>query len=115
MINKTAAQQSPAWACYATGAIVAWIVLVFSSIFALIGMSAIAASLDRVVVVGSTLFFIEVVVAGLLAGIASYYGGKLAYRWSCRRKPMTVYVLIGILLLFTVLSLPVPFTFVLRG
>ena len=115
MNDKTTAQESPAWACYVAAALVGWIVLVFAAIVALIGMSAIATSLDRVVMVGSVVFFVEVVVAVLLAGMASYYSGRLANRWFGRRKAMTTYVLIGVLLLIAVLSLPVPFTFVLRG
>jgi len=114
-MNDKTTEHAPAWACYAGAAVAGWIVLVFAAIFALIGMSAIAASLDRVVVVGSGAFFVEVVVAVLVAGTASYFSGRSAYRWFVHRAPMTVYVLVAVLLLLAVISLPVPFTFVLRG
>lgn len=114
MIDKTDRKNSTAWECRVASALVAWVVLLFSAIFSLIGMSFIAASLNTTILVGSDLFVVEAVVSVVMAGISSYWVGRLAHRWFARRKPMTVYVWIVILLLIALLSFPAPSTFVLR-
>lgn len=104
-------QAPPTWVCWLATVLVGWLVFLFAAILIVIGVSAIASSFDRVIMVGSAYFFGEVAISVLVAGIASYYIGRKAHAWFGQRRPTTMLILTGALLLLTVLSLPMPFTF----
>jgi chromate transport protein ChrA len=110
-MRSAGGRMAPRWASLMSGALIGWLVFLFSSFLLIIAASAAIYKLGMTVRFGSFFFVVEVLIAMILSFLLGFPLGKKAYRWLEHKNASSVYLLLSLLVLLSLLSFPLPFKF----
>jgi hypothetical protein len=104
----------PKWVRLLAAGLFGWIVLLFSAFLVIIGISALFVAAGVKITLGSSLFFVEVIITLFVSVVVCYYLARKAYGWFSRMRPTTLYITLAVLSCITVFSFPAPFMFMTK-
>ena len=101
------------WARNLTSILIGWNVFITLIFLVLILMSIILNTLGIEFELQSGIFYTEVILAALISIVGSAEAGKQSLKWLKKRKPPTIYSILSLSLILTILLFPRTFTYTL--